>query len=185
MKKIVVLFSGEGSNLSYLLQQLHKKKLEIAAAITNNPEAGGIAIAREYGVPVEIVDHRDFADRDTFDRELVKRIENYSPDLTVLAGFMRILTPLFAESVRAINLHPSLLPRHRGLDAIRRSWEDEQPEGGVTVHWVSAELDGGEMILQYELEKEGFESYEEYHDAIRRIEKEALAEAICDVLKCD
>jgi len=185
MKKIVVLFSGAGSNLEYILRHLHGKKLEVAAAITNNPGAGGIWIAREYGVPVEIVDHRDYTDREAFDRELVKHIESYSPDLTVLAGFMRILTPFFAESVQAINLHPSLLPRHRGLEAIRRSWEDAYTEGGVTVHRVSAELDGGEVVLQYELEKEGFESYEEYHDAIRRIEKEALAEGICEVLKCD
>ena len=185
MKKIVVLFSGQGSNLAYILKHLHGKKLEVAATMTNNPEAEGIQVARQYGVPVEVVDHRDFADREAFDRELVKRIEAYRPDLTVLAGFMRILTPVFTESVRAINLHPSLLPRHRGLNAIEKSWKDEHPEGGVTVHWVSGELDGGEMIVQYELEKEGFESYEEYHDAIRRIEKEALAEGICDVLKCD
>jgi len=185
MKGIVVLFSGQGSNLAYILKQLHGRKLEVVAAMTNNAEAEGIEIARSYGVPVEVIDHRDFADREAFDRELVKRIGEYRPDLTVLAGFMRILTPVFTESVRAINLHPSLLPRHRGLNAIVKSWEDEYPEGGVTVHWVSSELDGGEIILQYELEKEGFESYEEYHDAIRRIEKEALTEGICDVLKCD
>ncbi|WP_456430884.1 phosphoribosylglycinamide formyltransferase [Nitratifractor sp.] len=185
MKRIVVLFSGVGSNLEYLLRRLHGKKLTVAAAITNNPEAGGIEIARAHDVPVEVLDHRDFPDREAFDRALVERIESYAPDLTVLAGFMRILTPVFTEAVRAINLHPSLLPRHRGLEAIRKSWEDTHPEGGVSVHWVSSELDEGEIILQYELEKEGFESFEEYHDAIRRIEKEALAEAICEVLTCD
>jgi len=182
MKRIVVLFSGQGSNLAYILKQLHGRKLEVVVAMTNNPEADGIEIARSYGVSVEVIDHRDFADREAFDRELVKRIKEYRPDLTVLAGFMRILTPHFTESVRAINLHPSLLPRHKGLHAIEKSWEDEHTEGGVTVHWVSSELDGGEVILQYELEKEGFESFEEYDETIRRIEKEALAEAIVDVL---
>ena len=98
---------------------------------------------------------------------------------------MRILTPEFTEKIDAVNLHPSLLPRHRGLHAIEKSWEDEHPEGGVTVHRVSSELDGGEILLQYELEKEGFENFEEYDEAIRRIEKEALAEAILEVLKED
>ena len=178
MKKIVVLFSGAGSNLEYILKHLHGKELEVAAAITNNPEAGGIAIAERFGVPVEILDHRNFPNREAYDEALVQRIEVHAPDLTVLAGFMRILTPVFTERVRAINLHPSLLPRHRGLKAIEKSWKDEHPEGGVTVHWVTSELDGGEPIVQYELEKEGFESFEEYEETIRRIEKEALAEGI-------
>ncbi|WP_457608122.1 phosphoribosylglycinamide formyltransferase [Nitratifractor sp.] len=182
MKKIVVLFSGAGSNLAYLLKHLHGKELELAAAMTNNPEAGGIAHARAYSVPVEVIDHREYSDREVFDVELVRRIEAYAPDLTVLAGFMRILSPVFTKRIKAINLHPSLLPRHRGLHAIEKSWEDEHPEGGVTVHWVDEELDAGEPILQYELEKEGFESFEEYDEAILRIEKEALAEGIRSVL---
>ncbi len=183
MKRIVTLFSGTGSNLDYILKHLHGKELEVAAAITNNPQAGGIRVAKSHGVPVEIIDHRDFLDRESFDHKLVECIKKYAPDLTVLAGFMRILTPQFTTRIKAINLHPSLLPRHRGLDAIKRSWDDEHPEGGVSVHWVDSRLDGGEIILQYEVEKEGFESFEEYHEAIRYIEKEALAEAILKVLK--
>jgi len=178
VKKIVVLFSGAGSNLEYILKHLHGKELEVAVAITNNSEAGGIAIAECFGVLVEILDHRDFSSREAYDEALVRRIEAYAPDLTVLAGFMRILTPVFTERIRAINLHPSLLPRHRGLKAIEKSWADEHPEGGVTVHWVTGELDGGEPIVQYELEKERIESLEEYDETIRRIEKEALAEGI-------
>ncbi len=185
VKKIVVLISGQGSNLEYILKNLHQKKLEVVGVISNNPEAKGIDIAKDFGVDVEVINHRDFSDRESFDRVLVETIKNYSPDLTILAGFMRILTPYFSQKVKAINLHPSLLPRHKGLNAIKRSWEDEHSEGGVTVHWVSSELDGGEIILQYELEKEDFESFDEYHEAIRRIEKEALSEAICDILKCD
>jgi len=183
MKKIVVLFSGAGSNLEYILRHLHGQELGVAAAMTNNPQAGGIEIARRYGVPVEVLDHREYESREAFDRELVRRIEAYAPDLTVLAGYMRILTPVFTEKIRAVNLHPSLLPRHKGMRAIERSWEDEHPEGGVSVHWVTGELDGGEILLQYELEKEGFESYEEYEETIRRIEKEALAEGIRKVLE--
>jgi len=185
MKNIAVLFSGAGSNFAYLAEHLPHYDIEITVALTNNPQAGGIEVAKRYGIPLEIVDHRNFESREAFDAEVVARLKSYRVDLTVLAGFMRILTPVFTESIRAINLHPSLLPRHKGLHAIEKSWEDEHTEGGVTVHWVSSELDGGEVILQYELEKEGFESYEEYHDAIRRIEKEALAEAIVEVLNVD
>ncbi len=185
MKKIVVLFSGQGSNLAYILKHLHRKKLEVVGTITNNPMAKGIEIAKGFGVDVKIIDHRDFEDRESFDRVLVEEIKRYDPDLTVLAGFMRILTPYFSQNIRAINLHPSLLPRHKGLKAIEKSWEDEFNEGGVTVHWVSSELDGGEIVLQYELGKDDFDTFQEYNEAIRYIEKEALVEAICDILKCD
>jgi len=95
---------------------------------------------------------------------------------------MRILTPVFTEQIKAINLHPSLLPLHKGLDAIQRSYEDENETGGVTIHWVSYELDGGEVILQKEIHKEGM-SLQEYDKKIRMVEKEALTEAIVNVLK--
>ncbi len=185
MKKIAVLFSGKGSNFAYLAEHLPRLGIEISVALTNNPQAGGIEVAKRYAIPLEVVDHRNFKSREAFDTEVIACLKGYGVDLTVLAGFMRILTPVFTERVKAINLHPSLLPRHRGLHAIEKSWKDEHPEGGVTVHWVSSELDGGEVIVQYELEKEGFETFEEYDETIRRIEKEALLEGICDVLKCD
>jgi phosphoribosylglycinamide formyltransferase-1 len=117
-----------------------------------------------------------------YDRELVQLIRKYSPDLTVLAGFMRVLTPVFTENIRALNLHPSLLPRHRGLHAIERSWEDEYPEGGVSVHWVSSELDGGEIVLQKGISKKGHDR-DSYSRAVRSMEKELLAEAIRNVLE--
>jgi phosphoribosylglycinamide formyltransferase-1 len=94
---------------------------------------------------------------------------------------MRILTPVFTEQVRAINLHPSLLPRHKGLRAIERSFEDEYPTGGVSVHWVTSELDGGEVILQKEVGKSGLD-FGQYDRKIRTVEKEALTEAIRQVL---
>ena len=182
MIKIVILFSGIGTNLEYILKHMHGRELNVAAAITNNPEAGGIAAAKKFAVPEEILDHRRFAEREMYDRELVQLIRKYSPDLTVLAGFMRILTPVFTENIRALNLHPSLLPRHRGLHAIERSWEDEYPEGGVSVHWVSSELDGGEIVLQKSINKKGHDR-DSYSQAVRSMEKELLAEAIRDVLE--
>jgi len=95
---------------------------------------------------------------------------------------MRILTPVFTEKIKAINLHPSLLPRHKGLGAIEKSYADDSPVGGVSVHHVTSELDGGEIIVQKEIDKAGL-SLERYRQSVYRIEKEALSEAIEKVLK--
>jgi len=181
-KKIAVLFSGAGTNLQYILENLHGKEVEVVVALTNRPDAGGIAFAKEHGVPVEIIDSSLFASREDFDSEVVHALHYYKPDLTVLAGFMRILTPIFTDKIKAINLHPSLLPLHKGMMAIERSYDDENEKGGVSVHWVTSELDGGEVILQKEVQKEN-KSFEEYEREIKKIEKIALAEAIRKVLK--
>jgi len=181
MKKVAVLFSGQGSNFAYLAEHLPSEGIRIAVALTNKPDAGGIAVAGQYAIPLEIVDHRDFASREAFDAEVVARLEPYGVDLVVLAGFMRILTPVFTEAVRAINLHPSLLPRHKGLHAIERSWEDAHSEGGVTVHWVSSELDGGAIIRQETIDKTG-RTLETYTAEVRRVEKQALCRAIKEVI---
>ncbi len=184
MKKIAILFSGRGSNFDHIVKSLHKREVEVVVALTNNPNAKGIEIAKTNGIPLEIVDSKDFKSREDFDREVVARVKSYQPDLTILAGFMRILTPIFTEQVRSINLHPSLLPRHKGLKAIEKSYKDKYTHGGVSVHWVTSELDGGEIILQKEIAKEGL-SFEDYDKKVRSIEKEVLVEAIKKVLKYD
>ena len=180
-KKIAVLFSGRGSNFAHIVNTLHPKEAEVVVALTNNPDAGGIAVAKEAGIPLEIVDPKAHGSREAFDAEVVRRLQRYVPDLTVLAGFMRILTPVFTEHVKSVNLHPSLLPRHKGLHAIEKSYGDSYDEGGVSVHWVTSELDGGEIILQKKVFKAGL-GFEEYDRKIRQIEKEALVEAIRKVL---
>lgn len=180
-KKIAVLFSGRGSNFAYVVKTLHHKGFEVVVALTNNPNAEGIRVAKEASIPLEIIDSKAYESRERFDAAVVECLEKYSPDLTVLAGFMRILTPVFTEQVKSINLHPSLLPRHKGLNAIEKSYKDEHTHGGVSVHYVTSELDGGEVILQKELAKEGL-SFEAYDEKIRSIEKEALVEAIRKVL---
>ena len=182
MKKIAVLFSGTGSNFEYILRNLHKKELEVVLAITNNPQAGGIAFAKEFNIPLEVIDSKAFKSREEFDKKVVERLKEQKLDLVVLAGFMRILTPIFTDTINAINLHPSLLPRHKGLHAIERSFEDEHSEGGVTVHKVTSELDGGEIVIQKAINKEGL-SFQEYYEKVRTLEKEALAEAILKVLE--
>ena len=182
MKKIAVLFSGAGSNFKYILEHLHGKELEVVVALTNRPDAGGIEIANEHNIPVEVIDSCLFASREAFDSELVHALHYYKPDLTVLAGFMRILTPTFTNEIKAINLHPSLLPLHKGMMAIERSYDDENEEGGVSVHWVNSELDGGEVIIQKVIQKEN-KSFEEYEAEVKRVEKIALYEAIVEVLE--
>jgi len=181
LRRIAVLFSGTGTNLKYILEHLHGKEIEVVVALTNRPNAGGITFAQEYNIPLEIIDSTEFKNREDFDREVVHALHYYKPDLTVLAGFMRILTSEFTDNVKSINLHPSLLPLHKGLMAIERSYEDENEEGGVSVHWVTSELDGGDIILQKEIEK-GSKDFETYEAEIKVIEKEALVEAIKIVL---
>jgi len=180
-KKIAVLFSGRGSNFAHIVKTLHAKEFEVVVALTNNPNAAGIQIAKASSIPLEIIDSKAFNSREEFDEVVVEKLQSYSPDLTVLAGFMRILTPVFTEQIKSINLHPSLLPRHKGIKAIEKSYEDEFAEGGVSVHYVTSELDGGEVILQKEVSKKGLD-FEAYDEKVRRLEKEALAEAIRVVL---
>ena len=182
MKKIAILFSGKGTNFAHIVKTLHKKECEVVFALTNNPQAEGIAIAQEYAIPYGVVEPKNFDSREAYDEIVVQTLKRYTPELTVLAGFMRILTSVFTENIKAINLHPSLLPRHKGLNAIEKSYEDAYEEGGVSVHFVSSQLDDGEMILQQELAKKGL-SFSQYDKQIRTIEKDVLVEAIQLVLE--
>ncbi|MBV5320258.1 MAG: phosphoribosylglycinamide formyltransferase [Sulfuricurvum sp.] len=183
MKKIVTLFSGEGTNLANLIEKVHLKHGAIVCAITNNPEAGGIAKARAAHIPVEILDHRDYESREAYDAALVELIGEYNPDLVVLCGFMRILTPVFTFNVRSINLHPSLLPAFKGARAIERSFESQESICGVSVHWVSDELDGGEIILQKSFTKNSSDTLEEFSAKIREIEHDILPLSVIKILK--
>jgi phosphoribosylglycinamide formyltransferase-1 len=182
MKKIVALFSGEGTNLANLIEKIHLKHGAIVCAITNNPEAGGVAKARNAGVPVVILDHREFKSREHYDEALVTLINEYNPDLVVLCGFMRILTPIFTSKIRAINLHPSLLPAFKGAHAIEQSFESREKICGVSVHWVSDELDGGEIILQKSFTKNPQDNLEEFSAKIRAIEHEILPLSVIKIL---
>jgi len=175
MKRVIILFSGVGSNLEYLIKNVVDQ--EIVGTITNNPKAKGIEISQRYDIPCHVIDSKLFSSREDFDSRLVEQISQYKYDLVILAGFMRILTPIFTQHVKAINLHPSLLPRHKGLNAIENSYADEFLFGGVTVHYVSSELDGGDIILQREVAKENLIA-REYEAKIKEIEKEVLLEGM-------
>jgi phosphoribosylglycinamide formyltransferase-1 len=149
---IVVLISGSGSNLRVIAESARSGTLpvEIRAVISDRAEAAGLAWAANAGLPALAISPRDFADRAAFDRALADRIEAYAPRLVVLAGFMRILGREFVERFagRMLNIHPSLLPRHRGLHTHRRALDAGDAVHGASVHFVTPELDGGPVVLQ-------------------------------------
>lgn len=149
---IVVLLSGSGSNLQAIIDQIAEGRLNarIMAVISNKADAYGLERAKKAGIPTEVIEHHQFDSRESFDAQLIKTIDKYQPKLIVLAGFMRILTDDFVNHYygRMINIHPSLLPRYRGLHTHRRALEAGDFEHGLTIHYVSSELDGGPVILQ-------------------------------------
>ena len=124
-KKIVILFSGEGSNMLRIIKEIERHEhIDVVATITNKKEAKGIEKLKPFDIPLNIIDHKDYDSREEFDQELVHRINYYTPDLVVLAGFMRILTPVFTQNIESINLHPSMLPLFKGAKAIEQSFEN-------------------------------------------------------------
>ena len=149
---IVVLISGRGSNLEAIITATRHGELpvEIRAVICNRPDAPGIEIARRAGIETVVVDHACHADRASFDADLQAAIDVFDPGLVVLAGFMRILTPRFVDHYRGrlINIHPSLLPEFPGLNTHQRVIDAGRKVTGATVHFVTAETDGGPAFLQ-------------------------------------
>jgi phosphoribosylglycinamide formyltransferase-1 len=148
MKRIVILISGRGSNMQAILEA--RLPLQVAAVISNEPQAGGLEIARRHGVATRVVDHRPHAERAAFDAALAAEIDSFTPDLVVLAGFMRILTDAFVNRYRGrlINIHPSLLPSFTGLNTHRRALAAGVKVHGCTVHFVTPELDHGPVVIQ-------------------------------------
>ncbi|WP_318375545.1 phosphoribosylglycinamide formyltransferase [Enterobacter sp.] len=152
MKNIVVLISGNGSNLQAIIDACKQNKINatIRAVFSNKADAFGLERAREADIPAHALTADLFASREAFDRELMQEIDAYAPDLVVLAGYMRILSPAFVAHFagRLINIHPSLLPKYPGLHTHRQALENGDTEHGTSVHFVTDELDGGPVILQ-------------------------------------
>ena len=150
--RLVVLISGRGSNLQAILDQAVSGELpvEVAAVVSNRPGVHGLERARQAGVPALELDHKNFADRPEFEAALIETIDRRQPDLVVLAGFMRVLTAGFTEHYRGrlLNIHPSLLPKFRGLHTHERAIAAGETEHGASIHFVTAELDGGPVIVQ-------------------------------------
>jgi phosphoribosylglycinamide formyltransferase-1 len=150
--RIAVLISGRGSNMRALLDASTKGALpaKISLVISNRADAEGLQTAREAGVETACIAHADYPTREAFDAALVERLQQIQPDLVALAGFMRILTPVFITPFagRLLNIHPSLLPKYPGLHTHQRAIDAGDREAGSTVHFVTPELDGGPPVLQ-------------------------------------
>lgn len=152
MKAIVVLISGNGSNLQAIIDGCAKGLIpgKITGVIANKANAFGLERARVAGIATQVVSHKDYTDRQQYDMALKAAIEDFGAELIVLAGFMRILTPAFVQyfSGKLLNIHPSLLPKYQGLDTHQRAIDAGDTEHGCSVHFVTEQLDGGPVILQ-------------------------------------
>ncbi|MEW5288272.1 phosphoribosylglycinamide formyltransferase [Erwinia papayae] len=152
MKRLVVLLSGNGSNLQAILDACQQQRINgsVAAVFSNQPAAYGLERARAAGVPGYALLPAEFADREAFDAQLMQEIDACAPDLVVLAGYMRILSPAFVAHFagRMLNIHPSLLPKYPGLHTHRQAVANGDRQHGTSVHFVTEQLDGGPVILQ-------------------------------------
>lgn len=150
--RIVVLISGSGTNLQALIDARDKGELpaELTAVISNRPEAVGLQRAAQAGIETDVLDHKQFPDRISFDRQLMQVIDKHQPGLVVLAGYMRILSDEFVRHYtgRMLNIHPSLLPKYKGLNTHQRALESGDRIHGCSIHFVTETLDGGPVIIQ-------------------------------------
>lgn len=154
-KKIVVMISGSGTNLQAIIDGCTTKLIngEVVAVISNKPDVYGLERARKSDIPAISLLHTDFDSREEFDTELANRIHQYKPDLVVLAGFMRILSPNFVQQFagKMLNIHPSLLPKYPGLNTHQRAIDNGDKYHGASIHFVTAELDGGPVVIQSQI----------------------------------
>jgi phosphoribosylglycinamide formyltransferase-1 len=176
-----ILISGSGTNLQSFIDQAAAGKLDLDLRIvfSNNPDAFGLERAREAGVPTETFGHRDFPTRELFDRAVAGILDVYEPELIILAGFMRILSPWFVKHYegRILNIHPALLPKYPGLNTHQRALDAGDEWHGSTVHFVTEELDGGPRILQGRLRVDANESADELQHRVQAVEHQIYPEA--------
>lgn len=152
MNKLVILISGRGINMEAIIRACAQERwpAEVAAVIANRPDAAGLAISSSHGIATAVVDHRSFDGRDSFDAALAAEIDRFAPDLVILSGFMRILSPAFVELYegRILNIHPSLLPSFKGVHTHQQALDAGVALHGATVHFVIPELDSGAIVAQ-------------------------------------
>ena len=174
MFKIAVLISGNGSNLEAIINACKNNIINgsVDIVISNNPDAYGIQRAKNHSLNYKIIDNKKFETREDFDRALVEELKYSNPDLIVLAGFMRILTPVVIEAFKnkIINIHPSLLPKYPGLDTHNSVIKNGDLKHGVTIHLVNEVLDGGQIIAQGELSVNPNETEKQLKRRIHSIE---------------
>lgn len=151
-KRLVVLISGGGTNLQAIIDACQQQSIEgeIVAVVSNKADAFGLQRAAQAGIAQCVINHRDYENREAFDAALLELVLQQQPDLVILAGFMRILTPVFVNPLlgKMLNIHPSLLPKFTGLHTHQRAIDAGEERAGTTVHFVTAELDGGPAVIQ-------------------------------------
>lgn len=179
--RTAILISGSGTNLQSFIDKRDSGDidLDLCVVFSNRPDAQGLERARNAGIPTECLEHAGFADRESFDRAMADILDQYEPDLIVLAGFMRILSPWFVTRYegRILNIHPALLPAYPGLDTHQRVLDAGETRHGSTVHFVTEELDGGPRVLQGRLEIKPGETATALRDRVQAIEHRIYPEA--------
>lgn len=179
--RIAILISGSGTNLQAFINRIQGGELaaDIAIVFSNRPDAYGLKRATEAGIPVACVEHGRYAEREHFDRAMAERLDAARPDLIVLAGFMRILSPWFLHHYegRVLNIHPALLPLYPGLDTHQRVLDASDSRHGSTVHFVTEELDGGPRVLAGRIRVRPNETATELMQRVQAVEHRIYPEA--------
>jgi len=180
--KIIVLISGSGSNLQAIIDACNAKMINgsVVGVISNKPNAYGLERAKKNNIPTNVINHNDFTTREDFDKELVSSVNTFQPDLIVLAGFMRILSPIMTSVFKnkMINIHPSLLPKYPGLNTHEQVIANDDDEHGVTIHSVSEELDGGPIIAQSKISVYKDQKLDDLIERIHEIEHKIFPKVI-------
>ena len=179
--RTVILISGSGTNLQSFIDKVEAGELdlELSLVFSNRPDAYGLERARKAGIPTACIEHGDFPDRESFDRAVAAVIDEHTPELIVLAGFMRILSPWFVQHYegQVLNIHPALLPKYPGLNTHQRALDAGDEWHGSTVHFVTEELDGGPRILAGRLRVEPGETADELQHRVQAVEHQIYPEA--------
>ena len=179
--KAAVLVSGSGSNLQSFIDKAASGEIEldICVVFSNKPDAFGLERARRADIPTACLSHKEFPDRESFDKAVAAVLEQYAPDLIILAGFMRILSPWFVSHYegRVLNIHPALLPAYPGLDTHQRVLDAGDAWHGSTVHFVTEVLDGGPLILQGRLAVDQGQTADELCSRVQQVEHQIYPQA--------
>ncbi len=187
MKRLAIFVSGNGTNMENLLAKIRSGGLpcEPALVVSDNPEAGAMEKAKKFGAEVALIERKKFPSKETFEAEILRRLEQKKIDLIALAGFMKILSPDFVRSYRGriVNVHPALLPAFPGAHAIQETFEAKVKETGVTVHFVDEGVDTGPVILQRKIPIDPKDTLESLEAKIHGLEYEIYPEAIRMVLE--
>ena len=186
MLSFAVFISGNGSNLQAIIDATSNGLIDgqICCVLSNKKEAYGLARAKKANIPTVVIEHLNYENREEFDNALLQSLQKYNPDLIVLAGFMRILTPVFIKPYlgKLINIHPSLLPKYPGLNTHQKVIANKDTEHGVTVHFVDENLDGGPICAQSTMKVES-DDIETLEKRIHELEHELYPKVIQDFSK--